>query len=156
MDNPYQPPDDPNLGLPSKPDLAYWVHGYLGLRVLGVLVMAAVTWYAETKAPRVPGLGWQLWVMLAWTVFGTLAAVGVAFRIRLAKHLLVVHLVCTAALELYGFSTMMGIEATGPNSDAVVYAWVCFGSALWDLLWAALFQFSPSLRAPRWDRWVEP
>lgn len=147
MDNPYQPPDDLNPGQPSKPDLAYWVHGYIGLRVFGVLLVAALTWYAETTAPKVPGLGWHMWVMLAWIVLGTLAAVGAAFRIRLAKHLLVVHLVCTAAVELYGFTAMMGLETTDLNRDAVTYGWVCFGMALWDLGWAALFQFSPALRA---------
>src|SRR6187551_1021617 len=79
LDNPYQPPDDLNPGRPSKPDLAYWVHGYIGLRVFGVLLVAALTWYAETTAPKVPGLGWHMWVMLAWIVLGTLAAVGAAF-----------------------------------------------------------------------------
>ena len=147
MDNPYQPPDDPNLGQPSKPDLAHWVHGYIGLRVFGVLLVAALTWYAETTAPEMPGLGWHMWAMLAWLVLGTLAAVGVAFRIRLAKHLLVTHLVCTAAVELWGFTAMMGLEPMPSTKAAIQFGWAYFGMAVWDLVWAALFQFSRGLRA---------
>ena len=112
--------------------------------------IGAITWFAHSqKGPYGPeGVGWQIWGLLAWVALGAMAAVGVAFKIRLAKHLLVVHLACTAALELYAFVSMMQLRA--PNEVQQVafdYGWAYFVMALWDLGWAGMFQFSTGLRA---------
>lgn len=148
--NPYQPPpDDLGLTAPHKPDLAHWVYVFIALKLLGLAIVGAVVWYAH-GAPNVPGDGLELplWGMLGWIALGAGAALGVGFRIGLARHLLVLHLVGTAALELYAFVSMMGLSAHGPFREmALDYGWLYFAMALWDLGWAALFQFSRSLRA---------
>lgn len=146
MDNPYEPPDDLNSAPTSKPDLAYWVYGYAALRVFGALLVATLFWFAKTGMPEVVRFEWSMWAMLTWVLFGTLAAVAVAFRIRWAKHLLVGHLVCTALVELYAFNQMMGLESRPGTEAALEFGWAYFGMALWDLAWAALFQFSRGLR----------
>jgi hypothetical protein len=147
VDNPYRPPDDLNPTSASKPDLAYWVYGYVALRVFGALLVAVLFWLAKTNMPEVVHAEWSMWAMLTWILLGTLAAVAVAFRIRWAKHLLVGHLVCTAVVELYAFNAMMGLEF-GPGTEAALgFGWAYFGMAVWDLAWAALFQFSRGLRA---------
>ena len=149
--NPYQaPPDDLGLVANSKPDLAYWVYAYTACKLIGVLLVGAVTWYAQTTtSPHTPdGIGWQLWCMLGWFVLGGIAAAGVSFRIPLAKQLLVVHLLCTAVMELYAFVSMMQLNgADHVQQMAFDYGWTYFAMALWDLGWATMFHFSPSLRA---------
>lgn len=149
--NPYQaPPSDVGVAANTKPDLGYWVYSYIALKFVGVLVVGTITWYAHSlKGPYGPdGVGWQIWGMLAWVLLGALAAVGVAFRIRLAKHLLVVHLLCTAGLELYAFISMMQLRAAHEVQEvAFDYGWTYFVMALWDLGWAGMFQFSAGLRA---------
>lgn len=146
QDNPYQaPPDDLGLLHQTKRELGFWVYAFIAFKTTGVLVVGSVVWFARQSPRRDAALELHLWAILAWLVLGTLAALGVAFRVRLAKHLLVLHLVSTAAVELYAFVSMMAMDH-GPTRDvAFDYGWAYFGMALWDLGWAAVFQFSGSL-----------
>src|SRR5690606_40971170 len=108
QDNPYQaPPDDLGLVHEAKRELGFWVYEFVALKMTSVLVVGSAVLFARQSAIRDDTLELRLWVIFAWLVLGMLTALGVAFRVRLAKHLLVLHLVSTAAFELYAFVSMM-------------------------------------------------
>ena len=149
-DNPYQAPPH-ELGEPSSTssELGYWPYAFIVFKFLGTLLVGMVLWFATSRhsAHSSSEALLLLWGLLAWTGFGAIAAVGVAFRLLLAKHVLVVHLTSTAGIELYAFASMMSMQAPGPLRElAFNYGWTYFLMAVWDLGWAALFQFSQALR----------
>ncbi len=145
-DNPYQaPPDDLGLLTGQRPEVALWVDLFAMLKLLGLSLVGALIWYSRLTIHG--ALRAQLWAFVAWLALGVLAAAGVAFRVRLAKHLLVAHLACTGLVELYATYRMLGLEGA-VQGMARPYAWIYLAMALWDLSWGVAFQFAKSLKAP--------
>ena len=149
-DNPYQaPPHELGEVAGARSELGYFPYAFIALKLMGVLAVGAVLWVASSRhSPHNSREALLLlWGLLVWSGFGAMAAVGVAFRLLLAKHVLVVHLTSTAGVELYAFASMMSMQAPGPLREiAFNYGWTYFLMALWDLGWAAVYQFSRPLR----------